>query len=144
MSQQPYRIEVVKNCICVTLRGHWDMTTNIQYLSTLANTLNDRKGSSYHLLVDMRTWVVPISAIAEKIKGHIQLDRRNQLSEIWLQSEEADIEHIADKFHDEHHFTLHRITDVQGFIDKVELLCGHESKKHIEAWLDRNPIDKQN
>ncbi|NDV92493.1 arginine decarboxylase [Alteromonas sp. 345S023] len=144
MSQQPYRIEILNNCICVTLRGHWDMATNIHYLSSLANTLNSRKGSSFYLLVDMRTWVVPASAVSQRIKGHIHLDRRNQMSELWLQSGSADVEHIADKFSGEQHFTLHRISTVDLFLEKVEQVCGHDNKLTVAEWLERNTIDKQN
>jgi hypothetical protein len=144
MSQQPYRIEILNNCICVTLRGHWDMATNIQYLSSLANTLNSRKGASFHLLVDMRTWGVSASAVSQRIKGHIHLDRRNQISEIWLQSKGVDVEHIADKFSGEQHFTLHRTSSVDSFLDKVEHVCGQDNKQAVVAWLKRNTVDKQN
>ena len=46
MYQPPYKIENLDNWICITLRGVWDMATNIQYLSALANELNAKKGKS--------------------------------------------------------------------------------------------------
>ena len=57
----PFHIELFRNCMLVTLRGKWTMSTNIQYLGKLSESLKARQGKPFHLFVDMRGWQIPKS-----------------------------------------------------------------------------------
>ncbi|MDO6566938.1 arginine decarboxylase [Alteromonas sp. 1_MG-2023] len=144
MSNKHYQIEVFKDVILVTLRGDWDMNTNIQYLAFFADTLKSRRGKAFHVLVDMRTWKVPDSVSFAKMKAPIQLDRRNQLSETWLEDGETVADHIANKFFNEQNFTLQRTKDIESFMQQVDSMFGAKTKAHIFDWQAAHAVDKEN
>ena len=144
MYQPPYKIENLDNWICITLRGVWDMATNIQYLSALANELNAKKGKSFNIAVDMRGWVVPFSEITERIKAPIHLDRRNQRCEVWLEEQGMKVDHIADKFFNEQHVKLTRTYSSSDFLAHINVLENEPLVSHMSQWLQQNQVDKQN
>ena len=144
MSKQHYHIEVFQDLILVTLRGRWDMNTNIQYLAAFGDTLKARRGKAFHIIVDMRTWEVPNSVSFAKMKAPIQLDRRNQLSETWLEDGETVVDHIAAKFFNEQNFTLHRTKDHDSFMSRVDLVFDIETKAYVQDWVAASAVDKQN
>ena len=72
MSKQHYHIEEFHDVILVTLRGCWNLNTNIQYLATFGDILNARRGKAFYIIVDMRTWRVPHSESFARIKAPIQ------------------------------------------------------------------------
>ncbi|CAD5248273.1 conserved hypothetical protein [Alteromonas sp. 38] len=144
MSNQYYHIEVFQDLILVTLRGRWDMSTNIQYLATFADTLNARRGKAFHIIVDMRSWEVPDSEFFARMKAPIQIDRRNQKIEIWLEDDKTVADHIAAKFFNEQNFTLHRTKNQDSFIRQVDSVFSGETKAYILEWVSRQVIDKQN
>ncbi len=144
MSKQHYHIEVFQDLILVTLRGRWDMNTNIQYLAAFGDTLKARRGKAFHIIVDMRTWEVPNSVSFAKMKAPIQLDRRNQLSETWLEDGETVADHIAAKFINEQNFTLHRTKDHDSFMSRVDLVFDIETKAYVQDWVAASAVDKQN
>ncbi len=144
MLKQHYHIEVFQDLILVTLRGRWDMNTNIQYLAAFGDTLKARRGKAFHIIVDMRTWEVPNSVSFAKMKAPIQLDRRNQLSETWLEDGETVADHIAAKFFNEQNFTLHRTKDQDSFMTRVDVVFDTETKAYVQDWITANAVDKQN
>ena len=144
MSKQHYHIEEFHDVILVTLRGCWNLNTNIQYLATFGDILNARRGKAFYIIVDMRTWRVPHSESFARIKAPIQIDRRNQKIEIWLEDDDTVADHIAAKFSNEQNFTLHRTKDLDSFIGQVDSVFEAETKAHIHEWLSRHAIDKQN
>lgn len=143
MSTVPYEIRQVDNCYLVTLRGKWNMSTNIQYLAQLSETLKSRKGRSFHLLVDMRTWQIPNSNIYNQIKAQMKLDRRNQLGELWLEDECTDYGNIAEKFLSEQKFVLERTNTVDAFLRSVAKRAGEVAANDIKNWVENEEFDKQ-
>jgi hypothetical protein len=144
MSNQYYHIEVFQDLVLVTLRGRWDMSTNIQYLAAFGDTLRARRGKAFHVLVDMRTWKVPNSVTFAKMKAPIHLDRRNQKIEIWLEDDDTVADHIAAKFFNEQNFTLHRTKDQDSFMTQVDVVFDIETKAYIQNWITASAVDKQN
>ena len=144
MSKQHYHIDVFQDLILVTLRGRWDMNTNIQYLATFGDTLKARRGKAFHVIVDMRSWEVPHSESFARMKAPIHLDRRNQKIEIWLEDDNTVADHIAAKFFNEQNFTLHRTKDHNLFMTQVDSVFDNETKAYIQDWITANAVDKQN
>ena len=142
MSTAPFRIEQFRNCIVVTLRGKWNMTTNIQYLATLSEILKTRKGRPFHLFVDMRSWQIPKSDTFNQIKAPLKLGRRNQLSEMWLEDETTDADHIAEKFFtlssNKLSFKLQRTHDVTVFMTHGKNCADEAVVQYIQTALDYN------
>ena len=140
MSTTPFHIEPFRNCILVTLRGKWDMSTNIQYLAKLSECLKTRKGRPFHLFVDMRGWQTPNSDTFNQIKAPIKLDRRNQLSETWLEDDETDVEHIAQKFFKSPQinlgFELERTQNISEFIAYCEAKADKIVIDYVQTWID--------
>lgn len=143
MSKQHYHIEVFQDLILVTLRGRWDMSTNIQYLAALGDTLNARRGRAFDIIVDMRTWEVLDSVAFARMKAPIQLDRRNQRSEVWLEDETTNAEHIAAKFFNEQNFKLKRTKNTGAFLKTIDPIFDDEAKAHIIEWATRHDLDEQ-
>lgn len=139
MSTTPFHIEQFRNCIFVTLRGKWNMSTNIQYLAHLSDCLKTRKGRPFHLFIDMRTWQVPQSDTFNQIKAPIKLDRRNQLSETWLEDDETDAEHIAQKFFKSSTvnlgFELERTQNISEFIAYCEEKADKIVIDYVRTWI---------
>ena len=135
-SYRPFDIEIFQNCILVTLRGHWDMGTNISYLGELSDVLQGRKGKSFHLFVDMRSWSIPNTDILRRIKEPVQLDRRNQLSELWLEDDKTDANHIADKFFEIQPFTFSRTNNVSTFLNDVGNRVEPSVMQYVTSWID--------
>lgn len=135
----PFHIELFRNCMLVTLRGKWTMSTNIQYLGKLSESLKARQGKPFHLFVDMRGWQIPKSDNFNQIKSSITLDRRNQLSELWLENEETDAEHIAQKFFNSSStklgFTLIRTHNVIDFITHCEDKADDVAMEYVRTWI---------
>lgn len=144
MSDKHYQIEVLDDIVLVTLRGQWDMSTNIQYLAAFAEALNARRGKAFHIIVDMRTWVVPNTTLFTRIKAPIQIDRRNQRSEFWLEGPTSYVDHIAEKFAYEQNFQLLRNNDENAFLEHIEAAFSEDTTVRIVEWLARHAVDKQN
>jgi hypothetical protein len=144
----PYHIEQFKNCILVTLRGEWDMATNIRYLGELSDCLEKRSGKPFHLIVDMRVWQDPKSDSNMKMKSTVKLDRRNQQSELWLEDDDSETNHIVENFFLDVAFTLDRTKDVSAFMQLCENKAEPIVVDYIKSWVARNSqrdeIDKQN
>ena len=138
MPTAPFNIEQFHNCLLVTLRGKWDMATNIQYLAQLSESLKRRRGRPFHLLVDMRTWQIPKSDSFNQMKAPIKLDRRNQLSEVWLENEDTDADHIANKFFSEQRFSLTRTKDEQIFLAHSKTLVDEVVMSYIRSWIEND------
>jgi hypothetical protein len=138
MPTAPFNIEQFHNCLLVTLRGKWDMATNILYLAQLSESLKRRRGRPFHLLVDMRTWQIPKSDSFNQMKAPIKLDRRNQLSEVWLENEDTDADHIADKFFNEQRFPLTRTKDEQTFLAHSKTLVDEVVMSYIRSWIEND------
>jgi hypothetical protein len=138
MPTAPFNIEQFHNCLLVTLRGKWDMATNILYLAQLSESLKRRRGRPFHLLVDMRTWQIPKSDSFNQMKAPIKLDRRNQLSEVWLENEDTDADHIADKFFSEQRFPLTRTKDEQTFLAHSKTLVDEVVMSYIRSWIEND------
>ena len=143
ISTVPYEIRQVDNCYLVILRGKWNMSTNIQYLAQLSETLKSRKGRAFHLFVDMRTWQIPNSDIYNQIKAPMKLDRRNQLGELWLEDECNDYGNIAEKFLSEQKFVLERTNTVDAFLKSVAERAGKVAANDIKSWVENEEFDKQ-
>ncbi len=79
-----FHINIVKNVIQVRLEGVWDLATDIQYLSELAQHMRSCHNRPWGLVVDMRKWIVADDILNFKSKINIQMDRRNQVLECWL------------------------------------------------------------
>jgi len=135
-SHRPFDIEIFQNCILVTLRGHWDMGTNISYLGELSDALQSRRGKPFHLFVDMRSWSIPNTDISRRIKEPVQLDRRNQLSELWLEDDTTDANHIAEKFLKNQPFTFSRTNDVTTFLSDVDKRVEPSVMAYVTSWID--------
>jgi len=135
-SYRPFDIEIFQSCILVTLRGHWNMVTNVNYLGELADVLQSRKGKSFHLLVDMRCWSIPDTDVSRRIKEPVQLDRRNQLSELWLEDDKTDANHIAENFIASQPFTFSRTKDVNTFLSDVEKRVEPSVMQYVTSWID--------
>jgi hypothetical protein len=139
MSGNPFHrsfdIEIFQNCILVTLRGNWDMVTNVNYLGELADVLQDRRGKPFHLLVDMRSWSIPNTDISRRIKEPVQLDRRNQLSEFWLEDDKTDANHIAEKFFENQPFIFNRTNDVTTFLSDVTKRVEPSMMDYVTSWI---------
>ncbi|WP_334038686.1 arginine decarboxylase [Alteromonas macleodii] len=139
MSTTPFHIEPFRNCILVTLRGKWDMSTNIQYLAKLSDCLKTRKGRPFHLFVDMRSWQIPNSDTFNQIKAPIKLDRRSQLSETWLEDEATDADHIAEKFFSAPSiklgFELERTQSIPEFITLCEEKADNVVIDYVRTWI---------
>jgi hypothetical protein len=148
MPMAPYHIEQFKNCILVTLRGEWDMATNIRYLGELSDCLEKRSGKPFHLIVDMRVWQDPRSDSNIKMKSTIKLDRRNQLSELWLEDDNSETDHIVENFFTDIAFTLDRTKHFSTFIALCETKAEPVVVDYIKSWVSRNTerdeVDKQN
>lgn len=144
MASQYYHIEKFQDCILVTLRGSWNISTNIQYLSSLAEVLEARKGKKFRLLVDMRDWQVPSTPSAKRIKAAFHLDRRNQYAEIWLVNNATKSDDLEDKFFNHVSFSPKRAHTVKQFMDYVCNNDSNEQRAYILDWLERNSVDKQN
>lgn len=114
------------------------MATNILYLAQLAESLKRRRGRPFHLLVDMRTWQIPKSDSFNQMKAPIKLDRRNQLSEMWLENEDTDADHIADKFLTEQRFSLTRTKDQQTFLAHSKTLVDEVTMAYITSWIEND------
>lgn len=138
MPTAPFNIEQFHNCLLVTLRGKWDMATNIQYLAQLSESLKRRRGRPFHLLVDMRTWQIPKSDSFNQMKAPIKLDRRNQLSEVWLENEDTDADHTANKFLSEQRFSLTRTKDEQVFLTHSQTLVDEVVMSYIRSWIEND------
>ncbi|MBJ2129154.1 arginine decarboxylase [Alteromonas sp. IB21] len=139
MSTTPFQIEQFRNCMLVALRGKWTMSTNIQYLAKLSESLKARQGRPFHLFVDMRGWQIPKSDNFNQIKSSITLDRRNQLSELWLENDETDAEHIARRFFNSPStklgFTLFRTKNVSDFITHCEDKADDVVMEYVRSWI---------
>lgn len=140
MSGNPFRrsfdIEIFQNCILVTLRGHWDMGTNVNYLGELSAVLQSRRGRAFHLFVDIRSWSSTKTDTVIRIKDSIHLDRRNQLSELWLEDETTDANHIAQRYFENQHFTFKRTNDVSTFLDYVCERVEPSVMAYVKSWID--------
>ena len=136
MSKAFYHIEQVSNCILVTLRGEWNESTNIQYLAALSEFLKRRRGRPFSLLVDMRTWQIPKSETFNQIKAPIKLDRRNQLYEIWLECEETDADHVAQKMREEVSTPLKRTNSVSQFLASCAQRNDSDTVEQIKTWVE--------
>lgn len=119
------------------------MSTNIQYLAQLSETLKSRKGRPFHLFVDMRSWQIPNSDIYNQIKAPMKLDRRNQLGELWLEDERTDYGTIAEKFFSEQKFVLERTNTVDAFLKSVAERAGEVVANDIKNWVENEEFDKQ-
>ncbi|OJF70967.1 arginine decarboxylase [Alteromonas sp. V450] len=133
-----YNIEQFKNCILVTLRGNWTMATNIQYLAVMAEEINKRKGRPFHLIVDMRSWQIPTAKSFTQMKAAIKIDRRNQVSELWLEDDETNADHVAQKFFAETKFTLSRTKSVTDFIEQCAQKADDSVVQYVKIWLSNN------
>lgn len=136
MSKAFYHIEQVRNCILVTLRGEWNESTNIQYLAALSEFLKRRRGRPFSLLVDMRTWQIPKSETFNQIKAPIKLDRRNQLYELWLECEETDADHVAQKMREEVSIPLKRTNSVSQFLACCAQRNDTDTVEQIKTWVE--------
>lgn len=134
----PYHIEQFKNCILVTLRGDWDMATNIRYLGELSDCLKQRSGKPFHLIVDMRSWQDPKSDSNMRMKSTIRLDRRNQLSELWLEDENSDTGHIVKNFFADVSFPLDRTQSLTEFFSLCETKAEPLVVEYIKSWVAQN------
>ncbi|MEC8232271.1 MAG: arginine decarboxylase [Pseudomonadota bacterium] len=134
----PYHIEQFKNCILVTLRGDWDMATNIRYLGELSDCLKQRSGKPFHLIVDMRSWQDPKSDSNMRMKSTIRLDRRNQLSELWLEDENSDTGHIVENFFADVSFPLDRTQSLTEFFSLCETKAEPLVVEYIKSWVAQN------
>ncbi|MAI64148.1 arginine decarboxylase [Alteromonas hispanica] len=134
-SKRTFDIETYQNCILVTLRGHWDTATNISYLGELTTTLQKRNGKPFHLLVDIRAWSTPDSEIDSRIRQPIQLDRRNQLSELWLEDENTNADHIAKKYFVNEAFVLERTQDAGVFLGLASERVEPSTMAYVKSWV---------
>lgn len=135
-SHRPFDIEIFQNCILVTLRGHWDMGTNVNYLGELSDALQSRRGKPFHLFVDMRSWSSTKTETVIRIKDSIQLDRRNQLSELWLEDDATDANHIAQRYLEKQPFTFSRTKDVNTFLSDVEKRVEPSVMAYVTSWIE--------
>ena len=139
MFTTPFYIEPFRNCILVRLRGKWDMSTNIQYLAKLSECMKTRKARPFHLFVDMRSWQIPNSYNFNQIKAPIELDRRSQLSETWLEDEATDADHIAKKVFTSPTtklgFELERTQSISAFITHCEEKADKVVVDYIRTWI---------
>ncbi|WP_334030806.1 arginine decarboxylase [Alteromonas sp. P256] len=135
-SHRPFDIEIFQNCILVTLRGHWGMGTNVTYLGELSDALQSRKGKPFHLFVDMRSWSSTKTETVIRIKDSIQLDRRNQLSELWLEDDTTDANHIAQRYLENQPFTFSRTNDVNTFLSDVDKRVEPSAMTYVTSWIE--------
>lgn len=135
-SHRPFDIEIFQSCILVTLRGNWNMVTNVSYLGELSDVLQSRGGKPFHLFVDMRSWSIPNTDISRRIKEPVQLDRRNQLSELWLEDDKTEANHIAEKFFANQPFTFSRTNDVTTFLSDVDKRVEPSVMTYVTSWID--------
>lgn len=91
------------------------------------------------MFVDMRTWQIPKSDTFAQIKAPIKLDRRSQLSEIWLEDDATDADHIAAKFSTSPlvnlGFRLQRTQDISDFIKHCEQKADVVALEYIRTWV---------
>ena len=124
------------------------MATNIRYLGELSDCLEKRSGKPFHLIVDMRVWQDPKSDSNMKMKSTVKLDRRNQQSELWLEDDDSETDHIVENFFSDVAFTLDRTKDVSAFMQLCENKAEPVVVDYIKSWVARNSqrdeIDKQN
>ncbi|WP_051275464.1 hypothetical protein [Aestuariibacter salexigens] len=106
-------IDRIRNIIVVETYGIWDIPTDYEYLSALAETMNLMRGNPWYVFVDMREWVVPDAISQSPFKSDVVLTRSNQMSECWLVAEPAQGEHIA-PFFEKARVPLIRTTTVEG------------------------------
>lgn len=123
------------------------MATNIRYLGELSDCLEKRSGKPFHLIVDMRVWQDPKSDSNMKMKSTVKLDRRNQQSELWLEDDDSETDHIVENFFLDVAFTLDRTKDVSAFMQLCENKAEPVVVDYIKSWVARNSqrdeIDKQ-
>lgn len=60
------------------------MQTDLKYLSELGEAMQQMRGNTWAVLVDMRGWLVPKSVSESPLKARLILDRRNQKLEYWI------------------------------------------------------------
>lgn len=81
-----YRINTQGTMLNVDLFGHWNMATDISYLTDLAAAIEKIGEKPWGMLVDMRDWSLKSlpDNIFEQNVANVHLDRRFQVSECWI------------------------------------------------------------
>lgn len=138
MTSKNFHIQVVDNCFLVKKSGLWSLATDLQYISALSDMLENRQGTAFYMLVDMRGLNVPEEVKFHKEKYPIILDRRNQKGEIWLQDDPKQTDHLLRYFEDVT-FELKRTVHKAQFVDWLGERLAPSTMDAINTWLDKKP-----
>ncbi len=135
MANKKYHIQCVDNCFLVKKTGSWDLSTDLQYISELADALVKRQGNAFYLIVDMRGLQVPDDVKHAKQRYPVILDRRNQLGEIWLLDDPQQSSHLLTYF--EHvRFELQQTTQRDAFLQWLSARLTPRTLQAVTRWLD--------
>ncbi|GGW90434.1 hypothetical protein GCM10007391_25810 [Alteromonas halophila] len=123
------------HCFVVRKSGLWELSTDLQYISELADILNKRQGNAFYLIVDMRGMRVPQEVKSNNEKYPIFLDRRNQKGEIWLLDDFAQADHLL-KYFKQVSFALKRTTSRDECVEWLAQYLSPSEADAVTTWLD--------
>ncbi len=85
-----FTIERHERCLFVSLKGQWDLSADMRYLTELTRYIAQIQTRPWGVVVDMLEWSLPISEqrIDRQDVANIHLDRRNQIFECWIVKDE--------------------------------------------------------
>ncbi len=111
------------------------MSTDLSYLSELAEHIDRIKSRKYCIFADMRGWQVeqPIKQVVAKTD--VRFDRRSQKGECWLQATVNQADYLV-KFFEGTRFPLYRTTDTTEALGWARELLDEESQSHVRRWIE--------
>lgn len=128
MKKPSFTINRTARLITIQLNGDWNSSIDLEYLSELANTMNQMRQGTWAIVADLRNWYIDADTAQQNSNYSLQLDRRNQIAEAWLLRDPEQAMHLDDYF-DALNFSPVRVTE----LDKLQAWA---SEHNIELPID--------
>jgi len=135
MSKPNYSISHTRHLILISRDNEWDYSSEIAYLSELADTVERYKRRPFSIVVDMRGWHIPDEIRYGPKREDVTLDRRSQIGECWLLDTPHQADHllrhfIGVKFHLEHVYSDNEV------LRWARQMVPEDEVTELSKWLD--------
>ncbi|MCW8109084.1 hypothetical protein OPS25_11310 [Alteromonas ponticola] len=140
MSLKKFAIRSVRSLVLVKLSGEWSMSTDLSYLSELAEHIARVKARKYCVFVDMRGWQLEQPVAHEVAKTDVRFDRRSQKGECWLQATPQQANYLV-KFFSAVRFPLCRTVAKNEVIEWARELVDEDLVVTLDKWIDTDLRD---
>lgn len=134
MPKPNYTITQTRHFILISRTNDWDFSSEVNYLSELAEALEKYKRRPFSIFADLRGWHIPDDIRYGAARTNVSLDRRSQKGECWLLDTPNQADHLLRHFVGTR-FTLEHVLNEEDAINWAGRMADEAETIRFKEWL---------